>query len=288
VTVRVITGANTGIGLETAKAFAASPGTIVMACRNTAKGEAAAQAVRSIAPHADVQVLKLDLADLSSVRDAADEILSRWDRLDVLVNNAGGMQSEHRTTAQGFEMTFGVNHLAHFYLTNCVLGRLKHSAPSRIVNVASTAHKFASKGMQWDDLQSTKVFKPFKVYGYSKLANILFTRELAHRLIGTGVTATCCHPGSVKSEFGHDGEMGGVLGWLNTSPIGGIGRISSVKGAETQVYLATSPEVATATGGYYIRKKLKATSKHGADDVAAKKLWDASTQLCADVGFSIT
>jgi NAD(P)-dependent dehydrogenase (short-subunit alcohol dehydrogenase family) len=288
VTVRVITGANTGIGLETAKAFAASPGTIVMACRNTAKGEAAAQAVRAIAPHADVQVLKLDLADLSSVRDAADEIVSRWDRLDVLVNNAGGMQSERRTTAQGFEMTFGVNHLAHFYLTNRVLGRLKYSAPSRIVNVASTAHKFASKGMQWGDLQSTKVFKPFKVYGYSKLANILFTRELAHRLVGTGVTATCCHPGSVKSEFGHDGEMGGVLGWLNTSPIGGIGRISSVKGAETQVYLATSPEVATATGGYYIRKKLKATSKHGADDVAAKKLWDLSAQLCADAAFPIT
>jgi retinol dehydrogenase 12 len=287
VTVSVITGANAGIGLETAVALASRPGTVVLACRDTARAEAAAATVRERTRNSDVRVVKLDLSDLSSVRDAASEITSRWDRLDVLVNNAGGMRNGRSLTAQGFETCFGVNHLAHFYLTNLLLDRLKASAPSRIVNVASTAHKMARTGMQWDDLQSEKSYKPFKVYGHSKLANVMFTRELARRLAGSGVTATCCHPGSVNSEFGHDGEMGGILGWLNTSPIGHIGRISPAKGAETQVYLAVSPECAQATGGYYIRKKLKKTSRFGADDTAAKRLWDESARLCTAAGFPV-
>jgi retinol dehydrogenase 12 len=288
-TVSLITGANAGIGFETALALSARTGsTIVMACRNTVKGEAAASAVRERSNNGNVYVVSLDLSDLASVRACADEVSSRWDRLDVLVNNAGGMQNERRTTKQGFEMCLGVNHLAHFYLTNLLLDRLKASAPSRVVNIASTAHSFARGGMQWDDLQSGKNYRPFVAYGHSKLANILFTRELARRFGGTGVTTTCCHPGSVNSEFGHDGEMGGILGWLNTSPIGGIGRISPAKGAETQVYLATSPEVASASGGYYVRKKLKKPSKAGCDDAAAKRLWDESIRLCAEAGYRLS
>jgi NAD(P)-dependent dehydrogenase (short-subunit alcohol dehydrogenase family) len=287
VTVSVITGANAGIGFETAIAIASRPGTVVMACRDTARAETAAATIRERTRNDDVRVVKLDLSDLASVRSASAEIMSRWDRLDVLVNNAGGMRSERSTTAQGFETTFGVNHLAHFYFTNLLLDRLKASTPSRVVTVASTAHAFARTGMQWDDLQSERSYKPFKVYGHSKLANILFTRELARRLSGTGVTATCCHPGNVNSEFGHGGDMKGVLGWLNTSPIGHIGRISTVKGAATQVYLATSPEVASASGGYYAKKKLKKTSKFGSDDTAAKRLWDESARLIGEAGFLV-
>lgn len=286
--VTVITGANVGIGFEAAAVLAATPGTIVLACRNEAKATTAAEALRKRSGNNDIHVVQCDLSDLTSVQRACDEILTRWDRLDVLLNNAGGMQSERSLTAQGFETVFGVNHLGHFYLTNRLLDRLKASAPSRVVTVASTAHTFARKGMRWDDLQSEQTYKPFEVYGHSKLANVLFTRELSKRLIGTKVTATCCHPGSVDTEFGQGGEMPGVLGWLNGNVLGRIGKISTAKGAETPIYLASSTDVAGETGGYYARKKRKKTSKHGADDVAALRLWDESERLLEAAGFPIS
>ena len=205
----VVTGSNVGIGLETAVGVAALEATTVLACRNRAKAEAAATEVTQRTWNDDVHVVPLDLADLASVREAAENILSRWDRLDVLVNNAGGTWSERRLTAQGFEYTFGVNHLGHFLLTSQLLPRLRASAPSRIVNLTSVGHHAAWHGMRFDDLQSEKGYDAMEAYCRSKLANVLFTRQLALRLEGTGVTANAVHPGPVRSGFGMDGDLSG-------------------------------------------------------------------------------
>ncbi len=180
----VVTGSNVGIGLETAVGLAALEATTVLACRNQAKAEAAAKEVTRRTWNDDVHVVPLDLADLASVRKAADDILTRWDRLDVLVNNAGGTWSARQETVQGFEYTFGVNHLGHFFLTNLLLDRLRAGAPSRIINVTSVGHHAARRGMRFEDLQSEKRYEGMEAYCRSKLANILFTRELAKRLDG--------------------------------------------------------------------------------------------------------
>jgi NAD(P)-dependent dehydrogenase (short-subunit alcohol dehydrogenase family) len=235
----------------------------------------------------DVHVVALDLADLNSVATCADTITQRWPDVQVLVNNAGGMRSERSLTKQGFEMCFGANHLAHFLLTNRLLPVLKASGPSRVVNVASNAHLFTRRGIRFDDLQSEKAYRPFEVYGHSKLANILFTRELAHRTANDAVTATSCHPGSVDTEFGHDGDMTGFVGWLNGSALGRISKISVAKGAETQIHLALSNDVAGQSGGYYFKRKPKKTSRHGNDAAMAARLWTESERLLAEKGFSI-
>ncbi len=180
----VVTGSNVGIGLETAVGVAAQGATTVLACRNRAKAEAASHEVTQRTWNDDVHVVPLDLADLASVRSAAEEILSRWDRLDVLVNNAGGTWSARQQTAQGFEYTFGVNHLGHFYLTNLLLPRLRASRPARIVNLTSVGHHAARRGMRFEDLQSEGHYEAMEAYCRSKLANVLFTRELARRLGG--------------------------------------------------------------------------------------------------------
>ena len=185
----VVTGSNVGIGLETAVGVAAQGATTVLACRNPAKAEAASHEVTQRTWNDDVHVVPLDLADLASVRSAAEEILSRWDRLDVLVNNAGGTWSARQETAQGFEYTFGVNHLGHFYLTNLLLPRLRASRPARIVNLTSVGHHAARRGMRFEDLQSEGHYEAMEAYCRSKLANVLFTRELARRLDGERTAA---------------------------------------------------------------------------------------------------
>ena len=178
----VVTGSNVGIGLETAVGVAAQGATTVLACRNHDKAATAAKEVTRRTWNDDVHVVALDLADLESVATAADDILSRWPRLDVLVNNAGGTWSARQATAQGFEYTFGVNHLGHFSLTNRLLARLEASAPARIINLTSVGHHFARYGMRFDDLQSETGYDAMEAYCRSKLANVLFTRELAKRL----------------------------------------------------------------------------------------------------------
>ncbi|HEY6429422.1 MAG TPA: SDR family oxidoreductase [Acidimicrobiales bacterium] len=281
----VITGSNVGIGLETAVGVAALEATTVLACRNRAKAEAAAKEVTQRTWNDDVHVVDLDLADLASVKKAADDVLTRWDRLDVLVNNAGGTWSARRVTAQGIEYTFGVNHLGPFSLTNHLLKRLQDSAPSRIVSVTSVGHHFTRLGMHFEDLQSERRYEGMEAYCRSKLANVLFVRELAGRLDGAGVTANAAHPGWVRSSFGMDGDTTGVTGFgmRVIRPF----QISPARGARTSVYLATSPEVAPKTGEYWVRSKPGHTSRRANDDAAAARLWDESEKLLASAGFAV-
>jgi NAD(P)-dependent dehydrogenase (short-subunit alcohol dehydrogenase family) len=281
----VVTGANTGIGKETARALAGLGATTVLACRSEAKAKAAAEDIRADAPGADVAVVALDLADLASVRSCAEELLGRYARIDVLVNNAGGIWSRRETTVQGFEQTFGVNHLGPYYLTRLLLDRLRGSAPSRIVNLSSVGHHFAPLGMRFSDLQSERLYVSMEAYGRSKLANVLFTRALATRLHGTGVTANAAHPGPVRSGFGMDGDLRGVEAWGNRL----IRRfeISPEAGARTSVYLATAPEMAGRSGGYYARSKPGHLSLRARSDEAADRLWEMSAELCAGAGFPV-
>jgi len=282
----VITGSNTGIGKETAIGLASLGMTTVLACRNLTKAAEAADEIRAEAGNDDVHVVALDLSDLTSVTACAEEVLDRWDRLDVLVNNAGGVWSDRQETVQGFEQTFGVNHLGPFVLTHLLLDRLKASGPSRIVNLSSVGHHFALKVMKWDDLQAAKGYAAMEVYSQSKLANVLFTRGLAARLDASVVTANCCHPGPVRSGFGMDGDLGGLMGFGNKliRPF----EISSKAGAKTSIYLSTSADVDGLSGGYYVRSKPGHMSKRAASDADVEQLWAASEKLVADAGFAVT
>ena len=232
----------------------------------------------------DVHVVLLDLADLASVQKAAGEMLERWDRLDVLVNNAGGTWSERLQTAQGFELTFGVNHLGHFYLTQLLRDRLVASQPSRVINLSSVGHHMAFNGMRFDDLQSTKRYATMDAYSRSKLANILFTRELAKRLAGTGVTANAVHPGPVRSGFGMEGDLKGLMGLGNRAirPF----EISAAAGAKTSIHLATSDAVEGKTGLYWVRRRPGHMSAQARNDEQATRLWTESEALLASAGFA--
>jgi NAD(P)-dependent dehydrogenase (short-subunit alcohol dehydrogenase family) len=281
----VVTGSNVGIGLETAVGVAEQGATTILACRNQAKAEAAATDVTQRTRNDDVHIVALDLADLASVRKAADEITTRWSRLDVLVNNAGGTWSHRQGTAQGVEYTFGVNHLGPFYLTNLLLDRLRADTPARVVNLTSVGHHAAFGGMRFDDLQSEKRYEAMDAYCRSKLANVLFTRQLAKRLDGSGVTANAVHPGPVRSGFGMDGDLTGFMGFgmRLVRPF----EISPRRGAKTSIYVATSPAVADKTGLYWVRSKPGHMSRHAKDDVAADRLWDESERLVALAGFAL-
>jgi NAD(P)-dependent dehydrogenase (short-subunit alcohol dehydrogenase family) len=275
--VALVTGANAGIGKWTAVGLARRGAHVLAAARDPARGSAAVEEIRRRSGSARVSLLLADLSSLEQVEGLADAVLSAADRLDVLVNNAGLILGERRVSVDGFEMTFAVNHLAAFHLTNLLLPRLQASVPARIVNVASRAHARAS--LDFDDLQSTKGYEALKVYGRSKLANVLFTRELAQRLEGTGVTANSLHPGVVRTDFGGDGEMGAwmALGWSIVKPL----LISARKGAETSVHLAASEEVEGISGEYWAKCRVIRPSRAGLDMEAAARLWDESERLAS-------
>ena len=281
----VVTGSNSGIGKETAVALATMGATTILACRNPEKAETAAAEVRAASGSDDVHVVPLDLADLASVKAGAADLLSRWDRLDVLVNNAGGIWSGRQVTAQGFEQTLGVNHVGPFFLTSLLLDRLKQAESGRIVNLSSFGHHMAVTGMNWSDLQSEQRYSTFGAYAQSKLANLLFTRGLALRLADTNVTANAAHPGPVRSGFGLDGDMTGIMGWGNRliRPF----EISSTAGAATPVYLASSPEVEGRTGGYYVHSRLGHPSRHGRSDKDADRLWEVTEKMITESGFTL-
>ena len=274
----VVTGGNSGIGFETATALAGMGARVVVTARNADKGRAAVAAVaQRLGGEAQVQLVVFDLADLSSVRRGAAEILEQAPRLDVLVNNAGLVLSERTETVDGFEATFATNHLGPFLLTNLLLDRIRASSPARIVNVASTAHSAARKGIPFDDLQSEKKYATMRVYGQSKLANILFTQELARRLEGTGVTANSLHPGTVRTGYGADGDARGLLafGIKISSPF----FLSPAKGARTSVYLASDPAVAGVSGEYFVKCKARQPKPWARDPEAARRLWQVSEEL---------
>jgi NAD(P)-dependent dehydrogenase (short-subunit alcohol dehydrogenase family) len=273
----LITGGNAGIGLETAVGLARTGARVVITARDQARGEAARHdAVRRSGSGA-VDVMTLDLASFASVRAFAAAFMERYDRLDVLIENAGVVLGSRSVTEDGYETTFQVNHLGHFLLTELLLDRLIASAPARIVVVTSDAHKNARGGLDFDDLQSERRYRSFSVYSKSKLANILFTRELARRLDGTGVTVNCVHPGFVASRFGRDGDTG-MLGSI-AMPLLRPFALNPEQGARTSVYLASDPAVEGITGAYWVKCAPVTPSDAALDDVAARRLWDVSEQL---------
>jgi NAD(P)-dependent dehydrogenase (short-subunit alcohol dehydrogenase family) len=274
----VITGANSGIGREAAVALARMGATVVVGARDPILGEKAAADVGRRARSDTVVPLVVDLSSFASVRTFAEEVLTRFARLDVLVNNAGLVLEERRLTREGHEMTIGVNHLGHFLLTELLRDRLVASAPSRVVVVSSTAHHSAGAASLIMDPESESGYFGFSVYAKSKLANIIHTRELARRLEGTGVTANCLHPGIIRSGFGRDGDakMLGLM-YLAGSPF----LLSPRRGARTTVHLASSPAVEGLTGGYYAHRRVRPPSADAQREDAAAWLWDWSEAAVA-------
>jgi len=282
----LITGANTGIGLETAKALAAQGYDVTLACRDPTKAAAALDAVRAVAAAGStVTSLPLDLASLASVRDAAARALDAGRPLDVLVNNAGIMALPSReTTADGFERQFGVNHLGPFLLTASLLPLLADPAvPSRIVNLASSAHQFARGGLDFDDLQASKGrYSAWGAYGASKLANILHVTHLASITPPAArLTATACHPGVVRTELARHLVDPASAGFLQRVALALTAPFlkTPAQGAATSIYLATSPDVAGVSGRYFADCAPKEASAPAYDADAARRLWEVSAEL---------
>jgi NAD(P)-dependent dehydrogenase (short-subunit alcohol dehydrogenase family) len=273
----VITGANSGVGKATAVALAAAGARTVITARNESRGRSALADIKSASGSDRVELEVFDLADLASVRRGAAQILDRCDRIDVLVNNAGLVLSERTETVDGIETTFAVNHLGPFLLTRLLTDRLVASAPARVVNVASIAHRSARRGLDFDDLQARGRYSAMSVYARSKLANVLFTAELARRLAGQGVTANSLHPGTVATGYARDGDASGILafGIKVIKPF----ILTPEKGAKTSVYLASSPEVAGVTGRYFVKCRARKPSAAARDEAAAARLWSVSEEL---------
>jgi retinol dehydrogenase-12/retinol dehydrogenase-13 len=274
----VITGGNTGVGKETAVGLARKGAQVIITSRDPDRGaEAVADIVAQSGSH-EVEQLPLDLASFASIHRFAEALGGRVERLSVLVNNAGLLLRRRQTTVDGFEMTFGVNHLGHFLLTALVHDLLARGAPSRVVVVASEAHRGARRGLDFDDLNLERShYRGFKAYARSKLANILFTRELARRLDGTGVTVNAVHPGLVASRFMRDGD-GGRLGSL-LMVVGRPFMLTPEQGARTSIHVASAPELESITGAYFADSLPAPTTRHAMDMVAARRLWDVSDEL---------
>ena len=268
----VITGATSGIGLITAERLAAKGARLVLVGRDPARGEAALARIKARAPRAEVSIHYADLSRLDALRTLAAG-LNGFSRIDVLINNAGAMFWRRQVTADGLERTFALNHMAYFVLAALLRDKLA-SSPARIVNVASDAHRGAR--LDFGDLQSAHSYSGMRAYSRSKLCNILFTRELARRLSGTGVTANCLHPGFVNSRFGDNNP--GLVG-IGTRIAKQIFAIRPEQGAETPVYLASSPDLAGKSGGYYDQCAPKTPSPEAQDDAAARRLWEESARI---------
>ena len=269
----LITGATAGIGLVTARELARQGATVVGVARNAQKAAQVAEQIRADTG-ANVHFLLADLSSLAQVRRLADEFKRRYSRLDVLVNNAGAVNMARQETVDGYELTFALNHLSYFLLTSLLLDLLKASAPSRIVNVSSNAAQGGR--INFDDIEGRRGYSGFGAYSQSKLANILFTFELARRLQGTGVTVNALHPGFVATNFGHNN--GGFM----TRGIQLIQRFAAIKpdqGAATQIYLASSPEVEGVSGRYFVKSKPAKAPKAAYDEAAAHRLWELSERM---------
>jgi NAD(P)-dependent dehydrogenase (short-subunit alcohol dehydrogenase family) len=271
----VVTGASSGIGKMTAIGLAQRGATIVAVCRDPARGEAAVAEIKERSGHADVSLALCDLSSQRSIRALAAELKAKLPKIHVLVNNAGLIVGQRELTDDGLERTFALNHLGYFLLTDLLLDVLKASAPARIVSVASEAQQMGR--IDFEDLHGERSYSALRAYAQSKLANIVFTYELSRRLEGTGVTATCAHPGAVASRFGETGS--GWFRWLIR-----IGRpflLSEERGAETPIWLASAPELEGVTGKYFAKKKELRSSKVSYDPEVARRLWEVSERLIA-------
>jgi len=271
----MVTGANSGIGKATALALAQMGATVVMVCRDRARGEEARSEITTKSKNNAVDLLQADLSSQQSIRQLVENFQHHYTHLHVLINNAGAtFPGRRRETVDGLEMTFAVNYLAPFLLTHLLLDLLTASAPARIVNVSSDSHRSGS--IQLDDLQAEKLYRPMRTYPQAKLAVVLFTYELARRLQGTGVTANCLHPGFVATNFAQsDGEpavrpLVKLIGSFGTSP---------EKGAKTSIYLASSPDVEGVTGTYFVKSMPKRSATISYDESLQRQLWEQSAKL---------
>jgi NAD(P)-dependent dehydrogenase (short-subunit alcohol dehydrogenase family) len=267
----IVTGANSGIGKATAMGLAKMGAVVVMACRDRDRGEAALREIKSGSGSDSVELMLVDLASQESIRQFAADYKRAHDQLHVLVNNAAVNRWTFSKTVDGLETNFAVNHFGPFLLTNLLLDVLKASAPARIINLTSSAQS----AIDFDDLMGEAHFDRWQAYSRSKMANVLFTYELARRLSGSGVTANCAHPGVVRTNLGRD--------------VGPVFKIfvavmkpfmkSPEKGAQTPIYLASSPEVEGVSGKYFVNKKEAVSSAQSYDEAAARRLWQISEEL---------
>jgi NAD(P)-dependent dehydrogenase (short-subunit alcohol dehydrogenase family) len=269
----LITGANSGIGKAAALGLAKLGAVVVMVCRDRARGEKAQAEIKTASNNPSIDLMLADLSSQTSVRQLAQDFQKKYQKLHVLVNNAGVALMKRSLTVDGLETTFAVNHLAPFLLTNLLLDMLKASAPSRIVNVSSSAH--TRSRIDFDDLQAEKNFSMFRAYSQSKLANVLFTYELARKLKETRVTVNALHPGVVRTNLGRDATGIVRLGFSVIQPF----IKTPEQGAATCVYLASSPEVEGVTGKYFVNNKDVSSSKESYNETIARRLWEVSEQL---------
>lgn len=268
----LVTGATGGIGLATAAGLAGLGARVGIVGRDAARSEAVAGHLRATGARVDTFVA--DVSSQDELRRLADEVLDAYPRLDVLVNNVGGYWATRHVTVDGLEHTFAVNHLAAFLLTNLLLDRLRASAPARVVTVSSGAQAMGS--IDFADLQGERDYSGQRAYNQSKLANVMFTYELARRLAGSGVTANALHPGVVRTNFGREDSKG----WMRLIlPVVRPFMKSPERGAATSVHLASSPDVEGVTGRYFANSRPKASSRASQDAAAAARLWDVSAEL---------
>jgi NAD(P)-dependent dehydrogenase (short-subunit alcohol dehydrogenase family) len=270
----LITGGTNGIGKSTAQKLAQVGATVVIVGRSAQKTRQVVEEIRLATGSKNVDSLLADLSSQQEVRRLASDFKGKYSQLHVLLNNAGGTFTTRQLSVDGIEMTLALNHLAYFLLTNLLLDMLRVSAPARIINVSSDAHSGGK--IDFDNLQGERSYSGFGPYGNSKLANILFTTELARRLEGTGVTANALHPGLTRTGFGRNNPgllmtiMGVVIPLIARSP---------EKGAKTSIYLASSPEVQGTTGKYFVDCKITQPAPQATDSAVAKKLWDISAEM---------
>jgi NAD(P)-dependent dehydrogenase (short-subunit alcohol dehydrogenase family) len=269
----MVTGATAGIGEVTARTLAEQGATVIVVGRNPERCRTTVNRITQRTGNPSVEFMVADLSSQAEIRQLADAFKRRHERLHALVNNAGAAFARRRESVDGIEVTFALNHLGYFLLTNLLLDTLKASAPSRIINVSSNAHKRTT--INFDDLEGRQKYSRWLAYGQSKLANILFTYELARRLEGTGVTVNALHPGFVATNFGMDN--GRWWRWLRY--VINFVALSPEEGAQTSIYLATSPEVEGVSGKYFVKKEAVSSSEASYDEATARRLWQVSAEM---------
>jgi NAD(P)-dependent dehydrogenase (short-subunit alcohol dehydrogenase family) len=269
----LITGATSGIGEVTARELARRGMHVIIVGRSAGRVAATVARIKQ-ATGVEVETLIADLSSQAGVRSVAEAFLQRHQRLDVLINNAGGFFASRQVSADGIELTWALNHMSYFLLTNLLIDTLRASAPARVINVSSDAHRGGV--IRWDDLLFTRGYNGWAAYAQSKLANILFSNELARCLEGTGVTSNALHPGFVATRFAHNNGIiwGGLMALMQR-----LFAITPEEGAQTSIYLATAPEVATISGRYFVKSRETPPAPQAQDMAAAARLWEISERM---------